>query len=72
MKIYENFRPINVSIDNMHKFEENKMMKMRGSAQISWSNQGNLIINYISKYIKGISGVKKNYESFSNKYNQNL
>ena len=34
MKIYENFRPINVSIDNMHKFEENKMMKMRGSAQI--------------------------------------
>ena len=59
MKIYENFRPINVSIDNMHKFEENKMMKMRGSAQISWSNQGNLIINYISKYIEKISGVKK-------------
>ena len=72
MKIYENFRPINVSIDKMHKFEEHKMMKMRGSAQISWSNQGNWIINYISKYIKRISGVKKNYESFSNKYNQNL
>ena len=51
-------KPINISIDDMDKFEEKEMMKKRSLAKNIWYNWFDCLINYISGPIKMVGGVK--------------
>ena len=57
-ELEKGFKPINLSIDNMDKFEENELTKNNTLAKIIWYDWYDWLINYIHESIKTVGGVK--------------
>ena len=51
-----NFKPINVSINDMNEFEKKELTKKRAFTKNTWYNLYDWLINYILEPIKNIAG----------------
>ena len=51
-ELEKDFKPINISLDDMEKFEEKERTKERTFAKKTWYNRYNWLINYIPDPIK--------------------
>ena len=52
LQLKKDYKPTNISIDQMHKFEAKEITKKKIFAKNTWQEWYNLLINYIPEFIK--------------------